>query len=151
VIRLPGLDRLIGTPIPLLIALTVLLLPAAVVGRALVAAAATATGRHASALLAVGDPARRRSARVLGLDLGGRTALRVVAALGLLAAGDCAASAILAPADMGTALPLLYNFMHYGRSPALSGRLLVAVAAPLALLAVGELLLAAWSRWCRRG
>ena len=151
VIRLPSLDRLIGTPIPLLIALTVLLLPAAVVGRALVAAAATASGRHAAALLASGTPAQRRSARILGLDLGGRTALRVVAALGLLAAGDCAASAILAPADMGTALPLLYNFMHYGRSPALSGRLLVTVATPLVILAAGELLLAAWSRWCRRG
>ena len=75
---------------------------------------------------------------------------RVVLALGLLAASDCAAAAILAPADMGTVTPLLYNFMHYGRSPALSGRLLAAVAIPLLVVAVVECSLAGWMRW-RRG
>jgi hypothetical protein len=149
-LRLPGLESLRATPLPLTAALVILLLPAAAVGRWLVADASPAAARHAAQLLAVGDAQQQRQSGFLHLLLEGRLALRVVLALALLAASDCAAAAILAPADMGTVTPLLYNFMHYGRSPALSGRLLTAVVLPLLVVATVELTLAAWLRW-RRG
>jgi ABC-type Fe3+ transport system permease subunit len=55
---------------------------------------------------------------------------------------DLAASGLLAPPTMPPVLDRLYNLMHYGRTEALSALTLVAMVAPLLLLALVRVLIA---------
>lgn len=131
---------LAATPLPWLVALTLLLLPAAVLLRRLAAPPAAAV--HSAELLGA-DPARAPALRRLRWLLAGRRAWLACAALGVLGCWELPASALLHPTAMPPLPVQLYNLMHYGESPALAARLLLALLAPLLPAA----LLAAMWRW----
>jgi ABC-type Fe3+ transport system permease subunit len=135
-LRFTLLAPLDGTPIPLALALTALALPTALALRALVDSESPAT--HAARLLSV-DRDRIGCARSLLWQLRGARRYGAFALIFLIAYGDLAASCILHPVDMTPVLPMLYNFMHYGESAALSARLGAALLAPLALIALGAI------------
>lgn len=131
---------LAATPLPWLVALTLLLLPAAVLLRRL--AAPPAAALHSAELLGA-DPARAPALHRLRWLLAGRRAWLACAALGVLGCWELPASALLHPAAMPPLPVQLYNLMHYGESPALAARLALALLAPLLPAA---LFAAAW-RW----
>jgi hypothetical protein len=130
----PGWVSLLQTPLPLAIALTLLALPAALAVRRLTEGDAAAL--HAAWLLE-DDPERAPRARALAWQERGARRWWAFAALFLLCYGDLAASAILHPIDMVPVLVMLYNFMHYGESAALSARLIAALVAPVAAIGIG--------------
>lgn len=130
----PSLSALSASPVPVVLALVLLALPAALALRALVDREPPTA--HLAALLA-DDPARAGSARRLRWNARGARRWWAACALFALAYGDLAATHLLHPVDMAPALPLLYNLMHYGESPALAARLALTVAAPLLAAALG--------------
>ena len=130
------------TPLPLLAALSLLLLPLAVLLRQLLRRTAPAASVHAARLLG-GAPGRR-----LVWLLSTRRHVWVIFLLFCLAYLDLTAAAILAPIGTAPVSVRLYNLMHYGRTAVLSAMVLAAVAAPLAALAV---VLATRRVWMRVG
>ncbi|HYE05030.1 MAG TPA: hypothetical protein VEL07_05840 [Planctomycetota bacterium] len=122
------------TPLPLLIALVAIALPFALTARVALAAPRSASV-HVAALLASGSAAQRSAGERLRWRASGRFAWLAWTLVMWWCAGDLAASSILHPIGMTPALVLLYNFMHYGESAALTSRLVLAVVAPLAIAA----------------
>lgn len=118
-------------PLLLLAALVLLLLPAALIWALVVVPPRRRAADHALTLLR-----RDRARRALWWRLRGRRLLAGWSLLLLLALADLAASSLLAPIDDVPVLVQLHNLMHYGRSDALSGMLLLALLAPAALLAL---------------
>ncbi len=136
--QLPGLRAISSlhllAPLPSVVALALLGLPLALVLRLVV------DGRTVAlhlAHLGAADRERAPRARALAWRLSGQR--RYWAWALVFAAGYCdlAASAILHPVDMTPVLAMLYNFMHYGQSSALSARLGAAILAPVAVAAIG--------------
>jgi len=134
------LSRVYDTPIPLLLALTLLLLPFALVLRLALIASTPAECVHLAVLLRRGASFNiRRSSRDLLWKLKTRKFALVIFLLFCWGYFDLTASALLAPSDMTPVHVRLYNFMHYGRSAVLSAMVAVVTLLPvfLALLGVG--------------
>ncbi len=126
--QLPPLRSLYDTPAPLLVALTLLLLPIALPLRWLGDSSPHPPSIHLARL--TDTPA----ARDLLWRLDGRA--RVLCALipFCLAYFDFTASSLLAPIALPTIFPRLHNLAHYGQTAVLSAMMLTAFAAPALLL-----------------
>lgn len=116
------LGQLYDSPLPLLLALTWMLLPPALLFTALRQATRPAEALHV-AQLAGSPPA-------LFWQLEGRTRAGVVFALFCLAYFDLTCSSLLAPTGLPPVFVRLYNLAHYGHSAVLSAMLLLAYLAP---------------------
>lgn len=136
VFQLPGAARLYDTPVPLLLALSLLVLPAALLLRSSLEGR-SGTAVHLAKMLAQSrTPRQRRRGSWLGWQLRGRPRVLL---WGLLLFGclfEVTASALLHPVTMTPAAVRLYNLMHYGHGAVLSGMVLALVASGLALLAL---------------
>ncbi len=142
IFQLPLLRALYDTPVPLLMAVALLVLPFAVLLRALVEARRS-TGRsgealHLAGMLArSGAPGARRSAGGIAWSLDGSRRALVAFLLFAWAYFDMTASSILAPSGTTPVFVTLYNFMHYGRKAATSAMVAGAFAAPIVVLVAG--------------
>ncbi len=121
--QLPGAHAVYQTPLPLLAALTLLLLPSALLLRFL-----RLRTRPGAALHLAGMLGHRR----LRWQLDGRKTYWAGFLLFCWAYFDLTAAALLAPPGMTTVAVRVFNLMHYGRTPALSAMLCAAVAVPAA-------------------
>jgi len=129
------LRSLYNSPVPLLIALTLLLLPFALLLRMLLQIFRRPPAVHAAELLRVSSCPRVRNRRRQVLwELQGKSRFLVVMLLFFWGYCDLTASAILAPPDFTTATVRLYNLMHYGQSAALSAMVCVVFALPALLI-----------------
>ncbi len=136
--QLPGVRAAYDTPLPLLAALTLILLPCALPLRLLRAWTRPGAALHLAGLLG-----KRR----LRWQLDGRKTYWAGFLLFCWAYFDLTAAALLAPPGMTTVAVRVFNLMHYGRTPALSAMLCAAVAVP----AAGALLVAAaWESFLGR-
>lgn len=123
----PLLSAAYDTPLPLLLALTIVLLPLALLLDALLQTRRMSPMRHI---------ARQLESRRLAWELERQP---LVASFGLLfcwAYFDFAASSILAPIGMTPVFVRLHNLAHYGQTAVLSAMMLAAFLTPTVLLAV---------------
>jgi ABC-type Fe3+ transport system permease subunit len=136
-LQAPVLRAAYDTPVPLLLALTLLLLPFALVLRMLVSATRPGEATHAARLLtgSLESKVARGGRRVLW-HLKGQGKLAVAILLFCWGYFDLTASAILAPSQMTPVTWRLYNFMHYGHMAALSTMVLVCFLVPFLLCAL---------------
>ncbi len=138
VFQRPGFHAVYGTPLPLLAALTLVLLPSALLLRWLRRWTRSGAALHLAGLV----PDRR-----LRWQLDGRKTFWAGFLLFCGAYFDLTASALLAPPGMTTVAVRVFNLMHYGRTPALSAMLCAAVAVP----AAGACMVAfGWEAWLGR-
>lgn len=135
----------LATPLPLVAALALQALPFALVFRRWTGT--TEMSWSVARPLLQGDARQQTSAAALHWRLRAGRCWWAWAALAWWCTWELAASAILHPLDMTPVLVLLYHFMHYGDSAALTARLLLAVLIPLLVLAA-LLPLARW--WSAR-
>lgn len=124
----------VATPAPLVVALAVLALPFALMARRLCSGEAAAL--HSARMLLFGDRRQIRSGLHVLWRIGAGPRWWAWAGLTWWCAWELPASAVLHPLDMTPVLVLLYNFMHYGESAALSAQLGLALIVPLAGLAL---------------
>jgi hypothetical protein len=127
VFQLPGLRVLYDTPVPLLTALVIILIPGALLLRRFVDAPRGAEALHL---------ARLAGSRRLVWELDTEPRFAAVALLACWAWFDFTASSILAPTGLTPVFVRLHNLAHYGQTAALSAMLFAAVAAPAAVLAL---------------
>ncbi len=130
-----GLRAIYDTPIPLVLALLLVLLPFAVLLRLLLQALRPAHSLHAADLLRASacQRLRRWRSRLLW-QLETRGHFWVAFLLFCWGYFDLTASSILAPPGMTPVSVRLYNLMHYGQSAVLSAMVCVAFAAPVAVV-----------------
>lgn len=138
--QLPGLRVIYDTPMPLAVALFLLLFPFALLLRALLAARRPGECVHAAALVASSPlPWVAREGRRLVWELRHRGHFWVAFLLFCWGYFDLTASSILAPSVMTPVFVRLYNFMHYGQTSLLSTMLCLAFGAPLVVLLLAGL------------
>lgn len=111
--------------VPWLLALTLLLLPVAILLRLLLDRGTDPVAWHMANL------ANARTARWTLRKVRSAGALLLLFCLGY---GDFTIATILAPPQFTTVFPRVFNLMHYGRSSVLSVSVLIAVLTPLAIL-----------------
>jgi ABC-type Fe3+ transport system permease subunit len=150
--ELPPLRPLYDTPVPLLVALVLLLLPVGLVLGALLSTLGRAEPMHAAALLALTcRPAPRHAAARLAHELVGRAWCGLAVVLFYLAYIDLPASALLSPSGMTPVVVRIYNLMHYGRIALLSAMVVLTLALPLVLLAAAAVGHRLWLHFKARG
>jgi len=133
--QLTALRAAYDTPLPLFLALVLLLFPFAVLLRVLLNVFQGGEGLHAARLLGRSiDPRVRRSARNLIWDMRTRGHFLVAALLFFWGYFDVVSSSLLAPSAMTPVFVRLYNLMHYGQIAGLSAMVLVALVVPLGLV-----------------
>ena len=118
-------DTIARTALPLMIALVLLLLPLALLLRALLR-----LGTDARAL----QIARDSGARAAEWTLSHGPAAGAVLLLFGVAYSDFTAGTLLAPPQFTTVFARIFNLMHYGQGSVLSASLFIAVASPLLCL-----------------
>ena len=123
--QVPPLHLLRASPLPVLVALVLTLMPAALFVRHILACGLRSESAHAATLNG-GMQARWRVLK--------RPALWGGAVLFLQAYGDFTANSLLAPPALTSAFSRIFNLMHYGQTAALSAMLLVTLAVPLLAL-----------------
>lgn len=131
--QLPGLRPMYDTPVPWVFALILWLLPRAAILRLWLAALRGDEAIHTVRLLGA-EPSTARSGRVSSLLWHLRDQPQFLA-IGLLcywAYCDLPTAYMLAPTGMASGLVRLYNFMHFGRSAALSAEASVFFGVPVA-------------------
>jgi len=136
----PLLNSAYDTPFPTVLALVLFLLPRALLLLLLFEATMPSRDVFLARLLRnAPDPGRKASAAELLWQL--RLRRRVLAGGIVCIWGylELTPVSILAPPGMTSAPVRLYNLMHYGRSDVLSAMVMLAMLAPLALVAVGAL------------
>lgn len=135
VFQLPGLRAVFDSPVPLIGALTLLILPFAILLRVLLHSLRPGGALHATRLLGDSpDSLRQRRSRKLIWQMKDRGRFWVAFLLFCWAYFDLTASALLAPAGMTPVPVRLYNLMHYGQSTVLSASVCAAFAVPFVLL-----------------
>ncbi len=138
----------LDTGLPMVVAMVLFLLPRAVLLQLLLHVSRPAEATHEAALLAA---SAARDQRRAGLDLlwrlkfGGQ--FWGIVLLCYWAFWELTPSATLAPPGMLTAPVLLYNFMHYGQSAALSSLLIAAILAPVIAIVVAWAVRPPLLRW----
>ena len=142
------LSVLYDTPVPLLVGMTLLLLPAAALLRLLLVASRHEPQVHVAALLAgsTQDSQHQQGRQVLW-HMHGRVVLWTIVILALWAYFNVTITALLAPTGMVGATARLYNLMHYGQSAVLSAMLVFAIAVPAILVALVFALRRPLVRW----
>jgi len=115
------------TPLPLLLALVLLLLPLAMLLRRLLATRRPGEALHLARLL---------RHRALLWELEAQRRAGAVVALFMWAYFDFTASSLLAPVGLTPVFVRLHNLAHYGQNAVLSAMLLTAVAIPAAVAAL---------------
>ena len=126
--QIPPLHWLRASPLPVLLALVLTQMPAALFIRHILAHIERSEPAHTAAL---------GQAHKVHWQLVRRPALLGGALLFLQAYADFTANSLLAPPALTSAFSRIFNLMHYGQTAALSAMLLVTIAVPLfALLAV---------------
>ncbi len=135
VFQLPGLRAGYDTPLPLLIALTLLLLPFAVVLRILLHLSRPGEAFYSASLLEESPSSSvRQAAKRLLWQMKTRGQFWIAFLLFCWAYFDLTASSILAPSGMVPVSVRLYNIMHYGQPPVLSAMVCAASCIPVAVL-----------------
>jgi hypothetical protein len=135
------------TPVPLVVAQMLLLLPRTMLLFACLPVDRTTPAVHASELLRAGGPAARGAARELRWQLAGRPqfwGFVIVFFWGYL---DLMTATILAPPGMEPVVKRLYNFMHFGHIAGLAAMVCATLAVPLLLVSIGLLGRRVWSGW----
>ncbi len=135
------LHALGGTLVPLLLALTLQLLPLALLLRLLLALGTAPAALHTAQLA---------GARRVQWALAHAPAWGAGALLFGVAYGDFTAGALLAPPQFTPVFARILNLMHYGQSAVLSASVFVAVAVPFVGLWLTRFLLRAYLRCCVR-
>lgn len=140
-VQLPVIRALRDTPVPVILALMLVLLPFAVVLRLLVEAWRPGSSLYLARLVG-GSRARREL--VWRLKVRGQfwSAFLLFA----WAYWDLTAGSILAPISMTPVTVRLYNLMHYGQTATLSAMLCVTFGAPLAMAAAVVMARRWWMR-----
>jgi len=133
-VQLSPLLSLRDTPVPLVLALALVLLPLAFVVKRVLELTGYRSSLHLARLMPTSNPARELKWR---LSTSGKFWLVVL--LFVWAYWDLTASAILAPIGMTPVTVRLYNLMHYGQIAALSAMTCATFAAPILIfmLALG--------------
>ena len=132
------------SPARILTALSLILLPRAVLLQTCVPHDRRTSALHSAALLSVGTMEQRRGAHRLDWRLRGSPrywSYVLVCSWGYL---DLMIATISAPPGMEPVVKRLYNFMHFGHIAGLSAMVCVAVATPLVLASVAALGLRQW-------
>lgn len=141
----PVLRPLYDTPLPLVLALLLLLLPTGIVLGSLLGTLGRGEPVHAAHLLAAEGRGRRwASALKLNHELVGRAWWGLAIILFYLAYFDLPASALLAPSGLTPSIVRLYNLMHYGHIATLSAMVMLVLTLPLAMLLAGAGLHRLW-------
>ena len=122
-VQLPLFSLLRDTPLPIVIALALVLLPFALLLRGIATALADAIPAHT---------ARAAGSRRAAWAYGGAQSLRALLLLFCFGYGDFTLNALLAPPQLASASARILNLMHYGQSTALSLLVFAAFAVPLA-------------------
>ena len=140
------------SPLPLVLALSALLFPLALLLRVLLHVLGGGSAQHAAGLLGGSASARVRAwhGRLMW-QLRARPRFWVAFLLFCWGYFDMTASAILAPAGMTTVTARLYNLMHYGRTEVLSAMVCAAFVVPFLLILAAEGARGAASRVVRHG
>ena len=134
------------TPVRVVLAMTLLLLPRAILLALLLRSPAEPV--HASLLLRASPWASQRdSGRTLYWELATSGHFWMLVVLFVWAYWELTAPALLAPASLVTAPQRLYNLMHYGRTAVLSAMLSATIAFPLLLLLLAGLARRPVLRW----
>lgn len=134
------LHRAYDTPVPWVCALTVWLLPRAALLRVWLQRGRRSESLHAAELLGDKDPGQRDRRNRLLWQLNDRSQVLAVGLLAAWAYCDLPTAYLLAPTGMASGLVRLYNFMHFGRSAALSAEASLFFGVPLAGLLILVLL-----------
>ncbi|MBL8850630.1 MAG: hypothetical protein JNG89_13205 [Planctomycetaceae bacterium] len=132
------------SPARIITALSLVLLPRAVLLQTCVPYDRRTSALHGAALLAEGVRTQRRGARRLDWRLRGSArfwSYVLVCSWGYL---DLMIATISAPPGMEPVVKRLYNFMHFGHIAGLSAMVCVTVATPLVLASAAALLLRQW-------
>ena len=131
----PGARRLYDTPLPLLVCLTLLLAPPALMLHAALGGLRSSAANHTAKLLGSSPVSGVRTAATeIRRTLTRHGRHWIYALLFFLAYHDLTASAILAPSGMTPVPVRLYNLMHYGRTQILSAMVCLAFAVPLLVI-----------------
>ncbi|MEO8350423.1 MAG: hypothetical protein ABI680_01755 [Chthoniobacteraceae bacterium] len=125
--QLPGLRTIYDTPLPLLIALIIIVIPGALLLRWLIEVQRPADALHV---------ARLARSRWLRWEMSGKLKFSAIALLGCWTWFDFTASSILAPVGLTPVFVRLHNLAHYGQTAALSALLLAATVVPILVLAL---------------
>lgn len=137
--QLPGLRWGRDTILPLLAALTLLLMPFAMLLRLLLHRSQPGSALHTASLLKASmEAVRKRQAGDLIWNMRTRRRFWVAALLFFWAYFDLTASSLLAPSAMTPVTVRLYNLMHYGQTAVLSAMVCASVCIPVALLLVAS-------------
>lgn len=143
--QLPLAWRLRETPLPLILAATFLVMPAALLMQQLLGERNGTSDVHLARLLSGSSAIEvRRSGASISWVRSARPGFWMMALLLCLVFYDITLSTLLAPVRMPLVMPRLYNFMHYGRSQILSASLVVCVLAPIVSLAIGGFVYRFW-------
>jgi hypothetical protein len=134
--QLPGVARLHDTPLPLLLAHTLLLLPSALLLRGALRGRERAASHLARLLGDGGSGSHRRAAAHLGWQLRGRPQALLWGVLLFGGLFEVTAAALLHPVTTTPAAVRLYNLMHYGHGAVLSAMVLAMIVAGAVVLAV---------------
>jgi hypothetical protein len=130
------LHALYNTPLPWIIGLVLYLLPRAVLLQAWVNATRTTSAEFLAAGLAASpDSHQQRYGRRLQWRLIDEPRFLAVALLAYWAYLDLTTAYLLMPTGLTSGVVRLYNFMHFGRTAALSAEAAVLLLGPLAILA----------------
>ena len=137
VFQLSPLNRAYDTPLPLVVALSVLLLPVAIVLMLVLRPGKRGSSDHIVDMLGVTCAQPMASAaRRLAWETRGRLRFWIVFVVFYFGYLDLSATALLAPTSMPVVTVRMYNQMHFGRTDALSALLCAAVAAPVIFLLI---------------
>ena len=150
VFQAPGLRAMYDTPVPVLIALTLVVLPFGLLLRIVLHMLRPGEAIHAAELLSssTSSGVRRWHSRLIW-QLRSRRQFWVAFLLFCWAYFDLTASSILAPPGMTPVLSRLYNFMHYGQSAVLSAMVCVAFLVPVAVVVLADAAGGQLLRWIR--
>lgn len=143
----PWLMWAYDSPARMLTALTLSLLPRAVLVRTCIPIDRTNSELQTASLLQAGTRIQQRAARELKWRLRGNRrfwTFVLICSWGYL---DLMIATISAPVGMEPVVKRLYNFMHFGHIAGLSAMVCVTVTAPLLLVAAVLTARRCWSRW----
>ncbi|MBT3293733.1 MAG: hypothetical protein HN919_05035 [Verrucomicrobia bacterium] len=144
-LQVPLLWILRSTPLPLIVAASLMVMPVALLIQLLLRGRRRVADLHLARLLAASpDPGVRRRATSLSWVRGSRPLFWAAALLIYQVFSDITLASLLAPLRMPLVMPRLYNFMHYGRSAVLTSSLLIAVVVPLAALTLASFTYRIW-------
>jgi len=146
--QLPGLQALSQSLVPLILAVTLVLLPRSLILTAVLGSGRRAQAAHCARLLAQSpsSPQRRSAARLID-ELEVRRFFWAAVLVWYWAYWELTAPSILAPPAATPFVVRMYNFMHYRQDDPLSVMIVASILVPvaaIAVLAAGRRLVVRW-------